>query len=572
MSEPLQPQTTHRLDIPADLQCMCDARELFMAYLGGFGLSEEALHAWKLVFSESVTNGILHGAKSQPEMRIGIEWWIQDKEVFLAVTDPGKGPPEEKVDNPRLPEDPLAEHGRGLPLIYQMTSRWEHWRSAQGYRVVIGRALDDLPPAPPMSPEVERLLEELSTSYESLSAFYRLGANLLASGNAASFISQSVEDLTRALGFSSVFLVPGPGLPTSLKETLSTLDCVHFSADDGFIFLQENCSNGPFTWENPAEIATSPVLRLLGSGACVPINALERTLGWLVAGETLPGRTPATAVLSNLGTFADIFGITLANAWLQEQRDRELQTRREMELAAEIQRQLLPIIQPPASEYASILIKQVSAREVAGDYAEAAHDIEGNTVLAMIDVMGKGVPAALLAAIFRTAFHLHLKAPSVVPLHHMLASINQTLCEQLGDMTLFVTCCLVRMDARSRNLEIANAGHCPAIFHDGAGKCREFEPSGPPLGLFADTPYDTECVGLTGGESLLLVTDGCYEWQLEDGSQFGWENLCALASAHQSAPEYFWQKLITDAGQGGAGYADDITLLLWRNLRPTASA
>lgn len=561
----------HKIIMRADLSELADARKIFLDYLASFNLDQDDLLEWKLVFSEALTNAILHGCKNHPEASVEIEWWVEDQEILLSVQDPGRGPPDEKTRNPMLPEDVLAEHGRGLPMIHRMSSRWEHWRSASGYRVVIGRRTSMPLPSEIPSAETNRLLEELSSTYESLSAFYRLSANLLSTGNAATFIEQSVNDLRLALDFSEIFLIPGADLPKKLHQYFNEMDprIVRTLEPTELQLLEDEAEGHPMVWDNRTRVGKFSVLSGWGSGACVPINAMEKTLGWLVAAKEIMSATPSTAVLGNLSTFADIFGITLANTWLQEQREKELQTRREMELAAEIQRQLLPILQPRNPAGSFILLRQQPAREVAGDFAEATYDQKGNLILTMIDVMGKGVPAALLAAIYRNSLHLHLRISPELPLAETMASINQSLCQQLGDMILFVTCTLIRINAASDHLECVNAGHCPAIFFDADGMMRQLQPSGPPLGIFPRSHYAADQMALRGGESLLLVTDGCYEWMQPDGEQFGWDNLCTLARETQGTPDHFWSRLLALVNAQEGDFADDLTMLLWVKNRPS---
>lgn len=561
----LQPAAVARYEFSADIRYLQEMRDKFVGFLAGLGVEEDDKHLWMLIFSEALANAILHGSGSDPSKKVVLEWWHTEGEICMAVTDSGKGPPEETMSDPKLPDDPLAEHGRGMMMIREMSSRWEHWRGPSGYKLVIGKAFQPvgyqqgtLP-----SPEVERLLEELSACYESLSAFYRLGSNLLTAGNVGEFIRDSLEDLSRASGFSKVFIIHHIDLPAGVLNALQNIEGIRSPAEADAHFLIEACNSGIFTWDSPETVASTPLLVGLGSGACVPINALERNWGWLVAGQAEVGFIPQTALLGNLGSFSDIFGISLANAFLQDVRERELQTRREMELAAEIQRNLLPIIEPPDSPSGQVFLKQKSARNVSGDFAEACVDSKGRMVVTLIDVMGKGVPAATLGAIFRTAFHLHLKLD--LPLAALANSINRTLCHLLGDMTLFVTAAFIRISKDGRTVELVNCGHCPTLLYDAGGNVREYEPSGPPMGIFGDVEYESEAVTLSGGETAAMVTDGCYEWDLPDGEQYGWERLKDFIATRRASPlNALWQELLETVATDETGsYRDDLTVVLW---------
>lgn len=561
----LHPATVTRFEFQAEIRYLQEMRDRFVGFLSSLEVEDTDKQLWMLIFSEALANAIMHGSGNDPAKKVILEWWHTDSEICLAVTDSGKGPPEEKTLDPKLPDDPLAEHGRGLMMIREMSSRWEHWRGPSGYRLVVGKSFTpaSFQQTPPPSAEVERLLEELSACYESLSAFYRLGSNLLTAGNVGEFIRDSLEDLSRASGFSKVFIIHQTDLPVGVLNALQNIEGIRSPSAKDAAFLVEACGSGTFTWDAPEIIEGASLLRELGSGACVPINALERNWGWLAAGQAESGFTPQTALLGNLSSFSDIFGISLANAFLQEIRERELQTRREMELAAEIQRNLLPIVEPPQSAAGQIFLKQKSARDVSGDFAEACLDSEGRMVVTLIDVMGKGVPAATLGAIFRTAFHLHLKLD--LPLAELANSINQTLCRLLGDMTLFVTAAFLRISKDGRIVELANCGHCPTLLYDNLGRVREFGPSGPPLGIFSDYEYEAETIILNGGETAAMVTDGCYEWDLPNGEQYGWERLKEFIAARRTCPlnELWHELLATVATDDSGSYRDDLTVVLW---------
>ena len=85
---------------------------------------------------------------------------------------------------------------------------------------------------------------------------------------------------------------------------------------------------------------------------------------------------------------------------------------------------------------------------------------------------------------------------------------------------MFITCAIARVSSDLTRMELVNAGHCPVLLLNKAGLTREFEPVGPPLGLFPTTSYGHDEVELTSDDAVMIVTDGLYEWQ-DDGKWWG---------------------------------------------------
>jgi len=563
-----------RTEIPAKISAVPLVREPFLDFLHYHGVPEADVMAWTLSFTEAVTNAIRHGCGSDAELQVQIEWWREEDEFCLAVSDPGSGISDDALKNPMLPEDPTAEGGRGLYVIGELSDFQEHWRGPNGYRLVLRRSVPGLPQPtganPEMeSPELDSLLEELSSSYESLAAYSEMGAALVSAGSQAEFFANGLESLAFAQQEPPdlLLIVLSETVAMSQRNELRHMDAILTPKTAPPFAIPVLEGGEGITWRSRKEVVGDPILGEFGCGSCFPIVASGQTLGCLIAAKRRERPLFQTGELNNLRTFADLFGISLANGNLQVARENEQRAFREMEIATEIQRSLLPVQTPPVSDDWKLHMKHRSAFEVAGDYLEATHDPDGNLFLAVIDVMGKGVSAAMLAALFRSGFHMQLQqSPSLADL---AGALNEALCHQLGDLSLFVTATLVRIDRDHQTLEIANAGHCPAILFQGAAgsERREIVSSGPPFGLFENEEYPVETIPLVGGEALLLVTDGLYEWSDGTSPEWGWENLAELAANEvYSDPEGFWtglQKRIKEAALGGSA-TDDQTMLFWK--------
>ncbi|CAN5238578.1 hypothetical protein BH23VER1_BH23VER1_36820 [soil metagenome] len=567
------PRTVHRHRVAADVAAIPPLRERFLAFAADVGVPPASLTGWALVFNEAVTNAIVHGCGACRHLEVVIEWWKEGAELCLAIDDPGGGPPAELAANPTLPDDPLAESGRGLFIIHEFSDDHQHWSApGTGYRQVVRKRYPHLNAPlhndPSSASDLDQILDELSSAYECMSAFHRFGSALVGAAGARDLVTKAVESLAMVQSPSPdlVLVCLSDKVFPAIQNALRELPCV-VARDAAPARARAVLDDGKSVfWESPEE-ADDPALRLFESGCCFPIVASGATLGCLVTAHRHREIGLRPTELSTLRTFSDLLGMALANSNLQVIRDNEQRALHELELATTIQKNLLTIPRPPRSPLWHLTLRHRSATEVAGDYLEAHLDPDGYLVLTVIDVMGKGVSAAMLATMFRTLLHRELRKTR--PLDELIHSLNRSLVAQLENVTTFITCAMVRISPDLRTAEATNAGHCPILALNAGGLYRQIEPTGPPLGLFDDAVYPVQTIPLGGDEAFLMVTDGLYEWEVDNEGWWGWDNLVQLAAAeaHRDA-DSFWSQLqaIIRAHNPRRPPKDDQTMLFWKNL------
>lgn len=245
--------------------------------------------------------------------------------------------------------------------------------------------------------------------------------------------------------------------------------------------------------------------------------------------------------------------------------------RRELELAQEVQRALLPA-ESPKLEGLQIATWYQSAREVGGDFFDFFPAGQGLLGMAVADVSGKGVPGALGMAMVRTA--LRLEARGETSPAEILCRVNRAAIEGIA-RNMFVTVFLALLDVGARRLCFSSAGHLPMIFYrakERKGSCHN--PPGLPIGLHLpegvgfEKKLGTDDLVLEPGDFFMLFTDGIVE--AADGGQkrYGLDRLIRLAEdfAGCSAEELL-ERLKTDlaAFAGERGWADDVTALVVKN-------
>ena len=308
-----------------------------------------------------------------------------------------------------------------------------------------------------------------------------------------------------------------------------------------------------------SEFKTSSIL-------CVPLRARGRMLGVIELLNKAGGERFDEWDLSLLQVFCNQVGVAVDNARLHEEALGRERLRTELTLATKIQRGLLPDVLPQPDGY-QLAGMSVSCEEVAGDYYDVIHLTGGRLGLAVADVSGKGIPAAMLTTSVRTALRAETRFD--VPLPELFTRMNDLLYQEGSGM--FATCVYAVLDPKERTLKVANAGHClPLVLH-ADGTYDELDSTGIPLGLFptGTAPFDSLECNLREGDFLLIYSDGIPEASREDGEQLGEERLIEAArESYDESAEVMCQR-IYDAMETFAGDApssDDVTLMALKVL------
>ena len=215
-------------------------------------------------------------------------------------------------------------------------------------------------------------------------------------------------------------------------------------------------------------------------------------------------------------TIAEYLGIARTTMLLQQQREEEQRAIRELEIAAEIQQSLVPK-SFPSNPRARVFGVSQAAFKVGGDYVDALSIGDGDILIAIADVMGKGMPAALLATILRTSLRARLDLADDPGL--LLGEINRQISADLARLDSFITAQVAYFSPDSQELLFANAGHCPLLkYAAGSDKGEQFRGGGVPLGVLSGEHYTTHRVPVGPGDRFLLLTDGIYEAESPAGA------------------------------------------------------
>src|SRR3954454_1287343 len=252
----------------------------------------------------------------------------------------------------------------------------------------------------------------------------------------------------------------------------------------------------------------------------VPIEVESGPRGLIAVGDKESRRGVGPFLTSDrrtLSLFANQAALALENARLHLQALEKERLEREMHLAAQIQRQILPQEAPSVPGY-ELIGWYRPARQVGGDYYDLFRREDGRVGLVLGDVSGKGMPAALMVSTLHSALRLLLDQTGFGPL--MLERLNRHIGESSAS-NKFITMLLAELNPETGVLHYMNAGHNSGILLRLDGSAEELAPGGVPLGLIAGARYQSRAVTLERGDLLCIYSDGITEAADPDDEEFG---------------------------------------------------
>ena len=296
------------------------------------------------------------------------------------------------------------------------------------------------------------------------------------------------------------------------------------------------------------------------SEIAVPIVSGGEVIGALnLESDTLDAFSEADVEF--LEFFAVAAAISIEKAVLHREMLEKHRIEQQLQIAKEVQVALLPAADPVLEGY-DIAGTNVPTWEIGGDYYDYLPQPDGRLGVAIADVSGKGVPAALIMATFRAA----LRAQRVrgMPLDAIADRLNRILLDSM-DSSRFVTAFYGLLEPGTGRLSFANCGHNPPLLLRAAGPPESLASGGPALGMWPGASFQPGEVSVLPGDILVLYTDGVIEVMNTAGEMFGVERLEAVIRRRPGESSRDLVEAVVEATRdfaARAGYEDDFTLVI----------
>jgi len=259
-------------------------------------------------------------------------------------------------------------------------------------------------------------------------------------------------------------------------------------------------------------------------------------------------------------TITNIIVVASENRKLFKEKLEQERLKRDMELAKEVQNALIPVELPRFPDMMLHAIYEPH-HNIGGDYYDVFERSDGNILLCIADVSGKGMSAALLMANFQAV--LRTLASAENDLKSLVTALNSRIIRSTTS-DKFITMFLANYSRSTQELSYVNAGHNPPLLTR-RGKTSLLEATSTVIGIIDELPsVGVETVRVAPDDLLLMYTDGLVELTSSEGETYAEEKLLRFADAHHHLSiEQFNERLKSElvAFRGGNPFDDDITLL-----------
>jgi sigma-B regulation protein RsbU (phosphoserine phosphatase) len=421
--------------------------------------------------------------------------------------------------------------------------------------------------------DAERLLSELSEEVRTiveedklLETVARRIADALHVPKVAALLRRGQQlEVAHQLGY-------GAGLSATLALDGPTARRLRETGAAAHVYLDD-----PESWAN-RDAGTEqerPVLLALDTQLLLPLARKAELLGLLSLGHKQSEQPYSASDVRLLRSVAGQTALALENSRLTAEVAAEVaraaRLKREVEIAREVQEQLFP------QNYPSLPGLDVAGRcrpasGVGGDYYDFLALKNGGLGVAIGDVSGKGIPAALLMA----GLQASLRGQTLAGSRDLAALMNNVnlLIVDASPANRYATFFYGQYDPTTRRLAYVNAGHnAPMLFRAGAREPLRLADGGPVVGLLHGAAFREAAISLEAGDLLVGFTDGISECMNKDEEEWGEDRLIAAIGGCDGLPAAGVIDRVmaaADAFADGAKQHDDMTLIVVRLLDPGA--
>lgn len=402
--------------------------------------------------------------------------------------------------------------------------------------------------------EIRSLCSEILERYEEASLVYRLTAELGSVIGEIAMADLVLRNAARLLGAraGSIWLERAG----SVESIASFPDATANAGPE---------DREPFT----ALYEGSPWVREAREGeesvVAVPLpNPEGDPIGVMILRGRNEGRSYRSGETKLLTALAAVTAAFIRNDRLGEAARVAEAKRREDDIARQVHQGLLPDAEPefPGLDVSGICL---SADTVGGDYYGYIPMADGGLGLAIADISGHGVGAAMYMAAAKGA--LQTEARRIIAPSDLLRRTNEALAHDFGRSNVFATVFFLRFLREGGRIEFANGGHNPPLVVRADGRVERLERGGLALGILQNVLYQEESRDFEPGDVLVVYTDGLIEARDEGRRFYGLDRLERLVASHRrESAQSLRDGIVEDLERhvGGRAFRDDVTLVIVR--------
>lgn len=414
---------------------------------------------------------------------------------------------------------------------------------------------------------LQNMTDELIGAWNQLELIYRVTQNLTLTTDLMAVLQSIVQEIKKVVDTEDGFIL------LQRANSFSCVTCTQNNTEEshlcseallnnlikaGHVVLCEDSLACQKIWpQAPADVKNMLAIDLpVEEGVKAAIGLINKVDKKFTAGDT-----------KLLAALAQQVGAIIKNFLLHQNLIIEERLSRELEIAAEIQKSLLPT-RLPDIEGLSVAVVSVPASEVGGDFYDFVTVNDRRLTVVIGDVAGKGIPAAMLTSVTRTM--LRVEAMRGESPYSIIQQANNVLHQDLSRADSFVTVVVATIDTYQGILSYASAGHMPAlVWRAQTGTIEQLKATSPPIGIFGYIGKPAVTITLDPGDTLVFYTDGITEAQAPTGDFFGINRLLHIlktkANESPQALQKHIQSEINDFRRNSVS-GDDATLLIIKML------
>ena len=416
-----------------------------------------------------------------------------------------------------------------------------------------------------------------TTQEDTLAIISRVSVTLLSSQSLDETLQQVLEHIFEALaadrGYVMLLEAPSPkAAPELICKALKTRSAqatqdVQLSRSISEQVLQKGVSVLTSDAQHDPRFQAQNSIMLGGvrSVMAVPIAVEGRVSGMIYVDSAFQTSRFTERDLQLLTLIASVAAIRIENVRLLDLQQEQKRIANELSVASEIQIRLHPATPPIIPGY-DLMGVSFPCYEVGGDYFDFLQRRDGRHVIALGDVSGKGISAALLMS----SVHAAVRAQCTTALapHQIVSEINQYIYDNTA-ANRYVTMFYSELDAQTDELTYINGGHNAPLLIRNSGEVLQLDCGGFPVGITTEGGYLEGRVMLHPGDVLVIYSDGVTESVNEAEDEFGEARLIEVVQRNRGRTAAGLRDRIDEALQkfvGRAKSVDDLTLVILKRL------